>query len=89
MIKIKENFVTDSKGHSIGVFIDSKQYRKLMTEIEALEAIRAYDQSKTKKSEVISFDQAVKEIKCHASIMSYSNLITSAQIVWTANKKML
>ncbi len=63
MIKIKEKYVKDSKGHPISVVLDIKQYRKLLKQAEELEAIRAYDVAKASGDEVIPFDQAIKEIQ--------------------------
>lgn len=63
MIKPTENFVTDDNGKPIGVLLDIKKYRKLMKDIEELDAIRAYDKAKALKDEVIPFEQAMDEIE--------------------------
>ena len=63
MIKIKEKYVKDSKGHPTQVVLDIKQYRKLLRQLEELESIRAYDAAKASDSNAITFDQAIKEIQ--------------------------
>jgi hypothetical protein len=59
--KYSEKYVVDEKGKAVSVLPDIKSYRKLMSEIEELDAIRAYDTAKASCDEVISFDQAVRE----------------------------
>jgi hypothetical protein len=61
--KYSEKYVVDEKGKAVSVLLDIKSYRKLMSEIEELDAIRAYDTAKASRDEVISFDQAVREIE--------------------------
>jgi hypothetical protein len=63
MTKFKENFVIDEKGNPVGVLLDITEYRKLMKDIEELEAIRAYDAAKAAKGEAIPFEQAITEIE--------------------------
>lgn len=63
MIKIKEKYVTDAKGHPVGIVLDIKKYRKLLKQAEELAAIQAYDAAKSSGDEAIPFDQATKEIE--------------------------
>jgi hypothetical protein len=60
---IKEHYVVDEKGIKISVVLDIKDYRKILEELEELEAIRAYDEAKASGDEVISFEQAISEIE--------------------------
>ena len=58
----RESFVTDKNGRKIAVQIPIKTYEKLVMDSEELYDIKAYDRSKTRKSQPIPFEQAVKEI---------------------------
>ena len=59
----QENFVIDNKGKKIAVQIPIRVYEKLVADSEELEDIKAYDHAKTRKSEPIPFEQALKEIE--------------------------
>ena len=63
MGKFKENYVIDEQGNPIGVVLDIADYRKLLEELEELEAIRAYDAAKASGDEAIAFEQAIAEIE--------------------------
>ncbi len=63
MIKISENYITDAKGHQLGVVLNIKEYRKLIQQAEELECIRAYDAAKASKDKIIPFATAKKEIE--------------------------
>ena len=63
MVKIKEKYLVNAKGKAVGVFIDIKEYRRLLKKIEELDSIRAYDTAKASRDGVIPFEQAVKEIE--------------------------
>jgi PHD/YefM family antitoxin component YafN of YafNO toxin-antitoxin module len=63
MIAIKERYVVDEKGARLGVLLGVDDYRRLLEELEELEAIRAYDLAKASEDEVIPFEQAVAEIE--------------------------
>lgn len=60
---IDERFVVDEKGERVGVILSMEDYRKMLEELEELEAIRAYDEAKASREEVIPFEQAVEEIE--------------------------
>ncbi len=59
----KENFVVDSSGKRIAVMLPIREYDKIREALEELEDIKAYDSAKAKGSEVIPFEQAVREIE--------------------------
>ena len=63
MIKVKENCFLGNDGKPVGVFVDIKQYRKWMREVEELEEIRAYDKAKSSREKAIPFEKAVQEIE--------------------------
>ena len=62
-MKISEKFLIDPNGHKVGVVLNMKDYRKLLKNLEELDAIRAYDSAKISRDVAIPFDQAIKEIE--------------------------
>ena len=58
-----ERFLVDEDGRRVGVVLDIVEYKKLLEDVEALEAIRAFDAAKASGDEVIPFEQAVEEIE--------------------------
>jgi hypothetical protein len=63
MIAIKERYIVDGSGNRVCVVLDIEDYKRLLEELEELEAIRAYDMAKASNDEVISFEQAIAEIE--------------------------
>jgi hypothetical protein len=63
MISLQERFVVDERGRRVSVLIDIEAYRRLLEDLEELEALRAYDAAKASGDEIIPFEQAVAEIE--------------------------
>ncbi len=63
MISLQERFVVDEHGRRVSVLLDIEAYRRLLEELEELEALRAYDTAKASDDEAISFEDAVAEIE--------------------------
>ncbi len=63
MLQPKERFIVDENGQRIGVLLDIEDYRRLLEELEELEAIRAYDAAKASGDEVLPLEQALAEIE--------------------------
>ena len=63
MIKIKEKYIVSPRGTKVGVYLNIKEYRRILSLLEELEDIRAYDAAKKNKSSAVSFDQAIREIE--------------------------
>ncbi|MDQ1525312.1 MAG: hypothetical protein QOE47_3236 [Pyrinomonadaceae bacterium] len=63
MSTFKENFIVDEQGSRVGVVLDIADYRKLLEDLEELDAIRAYDEAKASGDEAIPFEDAVAEIE--------------------------
>jgi PHD/YefM family antitoxin component YafN of YafNO toxin-antitoxin module len=62
MLQPKERYIVDENGQRVGVVLDIEDYRRLLEELEELEAIRAYDVAKASGDEVVPLDQALAEI---------------------------
>lgn len=56
MITWTERFIVDEQGTRIGVLLDIADYRRLLEELETLEAIRAYDTAKASGDKVLPFE---------------------------------
>lgn len=63
MIRHEERYVVDEQGNRVGVILDIGEYRKLLDELEELEAIRAFDAAKASGETAIPFEQAIAEIE--------------------------
>ena len=61
--KISNKYVVDDNGKAVSVLVDIKAYRKMLAELEELEAIKAFDAAKSTSDEAIPFEQAVTEIE--------------------------
>ena len=59
----KERYLVDAKGTRIAVVLSIEEYHHILSELEELESIRAYDAAKASKDEAIPFEQAIKEIE--------------------------
>ena len=60
---IKSKYVVDDKGKAVSVLLDIKAYRKILAELEELEAIRAYDAAKASGEKPVKFEHAMAEIE--------------------------
>jgi hypothetical protein len=63
MITLKERFIVDENGQRVGVLLDIEDYRRLLEDVEELQAIRAYDAAKASGDEAIPLEQALAEIE--------------------------
>jgi PHD/YefM family antitoxin component YafN of YafNO toxin-antitoxin module len=60
MYAIKEQYIIDKQGHKTSVLISIKDYQKILSDLEELEEIKAYDKAKERNEELVSFDEAMK-----------------------------
>jgi hypothetical protein len=63
MASVRERYVVDERGKRVSVLLDITEYRRLLEELEQLEAIRASDRAEASGEDPIPFEQAVKEIE--------------------------
>jgi hypothetical protein len=60
---MKTQYITDTAGKKVRVILPIKDYEKILNQLEELEDIKAYDRAKSRKSEPVPFEEAVKEIE--------------------------
>ena len=65
MLALHPQYIVDDRQTQQAVVIGIKEWQGIMKQLEILDDIEAYDKAKKAKSEVISFDQAVKEIRSY------------------------
>jgi hypothetical protein len=63
MVAIRKQYLVDEKGERVSVLLSIEDYRRILEELEELEAIRAYDEAKSVHDEAIPFEQAIAEIE--------------------------
>lgn len=63
MIATNENYLVNEQGVRIGVLLEIGVYQKMLDALEELECIRAYDEAKTSGGNVITFEEAIKQIE--------------------------
>ena len=60
---VHPKYVVDEHQNRHAVLLPYEEWEKIVEEIEELDAIRAYDEAKSRPSEPVAFDDAVKEIR--------------------------
>ncbi len=60
---MKTQFITDEKGNKTGVILSTKDYERLMDEVDEAHTARIYDKAKSKKLTFRPFDEALKNIE--------------------------
>ncbi len=60
MDSISEQFVVNRQGKKTSVLIPFKEYQKILSDLEELEEIRAFDFAKNKDEELIPFNEAMQ-----------------------------
>ncbi|HEY4761658.1 MAG TPA: hypothetical protein VIH42_13850 [Thermoguttaceae bacterium] len=63
MIVIHPEYLVDEKNQKKAVVLPFSEWQQLLDELEELDDIRAYDQAKTNPSEVIPFEDVVRELE--------------------------
>ena len=62
MPTISEQYIVDSQGQRLSVVLEFQYYQQLLTRLEELEEIYAFDLAKDSQDEAIPFAQAIAEI---------------------------
>ena len=63
MLTVHPQYITDNKGKKISAILPMKEFKMLLDEIEELEDIRLYDESKKDKEPAIAKNKAIVMIK--------------------------
>ncbi|MBS1259684.1 MAG: hypothetical protein MAG551_02759 [Candidatus Scalindua arabica] len=63
MQNIHEEYLTDKGGNKKAVIVPISEWQQIKEDLEELDDIRAYDKAKSKPSEPVLFDEAVKKIR--------------------------
>ncbi|MEI6882289.1 MAG: hypothetical protein WCK82_13285 [Bacteroidota bacterium] len=69
MIAIHPNFITDEKGKKNSAVITMKEFKTLISELEELEDIKLYDESKKDKEPAVSRSKAKAMIEAEKQIL--------------------
>lgn len=63
MIPIHPEYLIDERNQKKAVVLPFSEWEQLLDELEELDDVRAYDQAKTNPSEVIPFEDSVRELQ--------------------------
>jgi len=63
MIALHPEYIIDDSKKKKAVIIKIDEWEKIVEKLEELEDIESYDKEKSKMSEIIPFEQAIKEIE--------------------------
>ena len=56
MLDLKERYLVDEQGNRVGVFLEIADYSRLLSELEELESLRAFDSAKASGEKPIPFE---------------------------------
>ncbi len=59
---VTERYLVDESGNRIAVVMNLDDYRRLLADVEELDAIRAYDAAKASGETPVPFAQAIAEL---------------------------
>ncbi len=63
MTTIDPQYITDNKGKKISAIIPIKQFKTIVNELDELEDIKLYDETKSKKAKSYPIEKAFKIIE--------------------------
>ncbi len=58
-----ERYVVDENGKRVSVVLDIEEYKKLLDDLDELDAIRAFDRAKASGEKAIPLERAVADIE--------------------------
>ena len=59
----REQYIVDEHGNRNAVLVPLAEWQRLMDDLEELDEIREYDEAKTRPSDPVPLEQAVREIR--------------------------
>lgn len=60
---MQTQFITNDAGKKIAAILSINDYEKYLDDLDEIKAIKAFDKATSKKIELVSFDQALKDLK--------------------------
>ena len=63
MLPFHEKYIVDEKGKKTAIVLPFTEWRKILDILEEYEDIRAYDKAKTRPSDPVIFENAIKKLK--------------------------
>ena len=63
MVQMHPEYIVDEQQNTKAVVLPFKEWQQVLEALEELDDIKAYDEAKSQPSELISFEQAIDEIK--------------------------
>ena len=63
MYTFHKEYIVDQNGEKKSVILPYKEWQKVMEDLEELEDLRQYDMAKSKRSNPIPFNEAIKEFE--------------------------
>ena len=63
MLQIKEQYIVDNTGLKTAVLLDINDFHALLSAVEELESIKAYDSAKNSVNNSLPFEEAISEIE--------------------------
>ena len=68
MVSFQPEFVLDENQNRTAVLLPLSDWDRIVSELEELDDIRAYDAALTQGGEQLPFEQAVQEIRQHSGV---------------------
>lgn len=68
MVSLQPEFVLDENQNRTAVLLPLSDWDRIVSELEELDEIRAYDAALTQGGEQLPFEQAVQEIRQHSGV---------------------
>ncbi|MEY2829097.1 MAG: hypothetical protein RIQ33_955 [Bacteroidota bacterium] len=56
-------FITNDAGKKVAAILSMSDYEKYLDDLDEIKAIKAFDKATSKKMELVSFEQAIKDLK--------------------------
>lgn len=60
---MQTQFITNDAGKKVASILSINDYGKYLDDLDEIKAIKAFDKATSKKIELVSFDQALKDLK--------------------------
>ncbi|MFM2224601.1 MAG: hypothetical protein RJA07_803 [Bacteroidota bacterium] len=60
---MQTQFITNDAGKKVAAILSINDYEKYLDDLDEIKAIKAFDKATNKKIELVSFDQALKDLK--------------------------